>query len=123
MLAHGQGGLLHALLAIADKEMLLSHPVLGASWEGFVIENLLSVSPEGTEGFFYRTNGGAEVDLLLNFPDGRQWAVEVKRSLATHLERGFHSACKDLKPERAYLVYPGTDTYPLGDEAQAISLP
>ena len=116
-------GLLHALLAIPDREMLLSHPVIGGSWEGFVIENLLSVAPEGTEGFFYRTSGGAEVDLLLNFSNGRQWAVEVKRSLAPHLERGFHSACKDLKPERAYLVYPGTETYPLGNEAQAISLP
>ena len=115
-------GLLHALLAIADKEMLLSHPVVGASSEGFVIENLLTVSPEGVEGFFYRTSGGAEVDLLLNFPDGRQWAVEIKRSLAPRPERGFHSACKDLNPERAFLVYPGTETYPLGDETQAISL-
>lgn len=116
-------GLLHALLAITDKEMLISHPVVGASWEGFVIENLLAVSPEGTQGFFYRTSGGAEVDLLLNFPDGKQWAVEVKRSLAPRMERGFHSSCKDLEPDRAFLVYPGTETYPLGDDAQAISLP
>ncbi|MFA5809700.1 MAG: ATP-binding protein [Thermoleophilia bacterium] len=116
-------GLVHALLGVSDKEALLSHPVVGASWEGFVIENLLAVSPEGTQGYFYRTGGGAEVDLLLNFPDGRLWAVEIKRSLSPRPERGFHAACKDLEPARSFVVYPGAETYPLGDDIQAISLP
>ncbi len=116
-------GLVHALLGVSDKEALLSHPVVGASWEGFVIENLLAVSPEGTQGYFYRTGGGAEVDLLLNFPDGRLWAIEVKRSLAPRVERGFHSACADLDPARKFVVYPGTEAYPMSDDIQAISLP
>lgn len=96
---------------------------LALSWEGFVIENLLIVSPEGTEGFHYRTSGGAEIDLLLNFLNGEQWAVEVKRSLTPRVERGFHSACADLKPARRFVVYPGTEIFPLGDGVKAIPLP
>jgi len=116
-------GLVHALLGVSDKEALLSHPVVGASWEGFVIENLLAVAPRGVEGFFYRSSGGAEIDLLLNFPDGQLWAIEVKRSLAPRVERGFHAACADLDPVHRYVVYPGTEAYPMGDDIQAISLP
>lgn len=116
-------GLVHALLALGDKEMLLSHPVVGASWEGFVVEQLLAVAPEGTQGFYYRTSGGAEIDLLLSFPDGRSWAIEVKRSLAPRPQKGFHSACADLAPERRFVVYPGDDSYPIGDDIQVVSLP
>lgn len=115
-------GVVHTLLSIGDKDALLSHPVVGASWEGFVIENLLSVAPEGVQGYFYRTSGGAEIDLLLHFPDGRLWAVEVKRSLAPRPERGFHSGCADLNPVRSFVVYPGVETYPLSKDIQAIPL-
>lgn len=116
-------GLVHALLAVRDREALLSHPIVGASWEGFVIENLLSVAASaGIQGYFYRTSGGAEIDLLLAHPDGRLWAVEIKRSLAPRPERGFHSACADLAPERCFLVYPGTETYPVGEGIEAIPL-
>jgi len=116
-------GLVHALLAVGDKETLLSHPVLGASWEGYAIENLLAVAPEGVQGHFYRTSGGAEIDLLLGFPDGRMWAIEIKRSLTPRPERGFHSACTDINPARSFVVYPGAEAYPLGNDVQAISLP
>ena len=116
-------GLVHCLLGISDREALLSHPIVGASWEGFVIENLLAVSPGGADGYFYRSSGGAEIDLVLNFPNGKQWAIEVKRSLTPRVERGFHSACADLDPARKFVVYPGDETYPLGDDIQAISLP
>lgn len=116
-------GLVHALLALGDKEILLAHPVVGASWEGFVVEQLLTVAPEGAQGFYYRTSGGAEIDLLLSFPDGQRWAVEVKRSLAPRPQKGFHSACADLRPERRFVVYPGDESYPLGDGIQAVSLP
>jgi len=116
-------GLVHALLVLGDKEILLAHPVVGASWEGFVVEQLLGVAPEGAQGFYYRTSGGAEIDLLLSFPDGQRWAVEIKRSLAPRPERGFHSACADLAPERRFVVYPGDESYPLGDGIQAVSLP
>lgn len=115
-------GLVHALLDIGTKETLLSHPVVGASWEGFVIENLLASAPSHVQAHFYRTSGGAEVDLLLAWPNGDLWAIEIKRSLTPKVERGFHAACDDLKPTRKLLVYPGADTFPLGHDVQAMSL-
>lgn len=116
-------GLVHALLNIPDKETLLSHPVLGQSWECFVIENLLACAPEQVQGFYYRTSGGAEIDLLLSWPDGRLWAIEIKRSLSPKVERGFHSACADLNPVRKFVVYPGTERYRLAADIEAIPLP
>jgi len=86
-------GLVHALLNIADKETLLAHPVVGQSWECFVIENLLGCAPALGQGHFYRSSGGAEIDLLLSWPKGAPWAIEIKRSLAPKVERGFHAAC------------------------------
>ncbi|MGH8803558.1 MAG: ATP-binding protein [Polaromonas sp.] len=115
-------GLVHALLDIETKETLLSHPVVGASWEGFVIENLLACAPANVQGFFYRTSGGAEVDLLLAWPGGELWAIEVKRSLSPKVERGFHAACDDLLPARKLLVYPGTESFPLGHDILAVPL-
>jgi len=115
-------GIVHALLSIGDMEALLSHPVVGASWEGFVIENLLTVAPETVQASFYRSSGGAEIDLVLHFPDGRLWAIEVKRSLKPRPERGFYAGCADLNPVRRFVVYPGTEAYPLGKEVQAIPL-
>ncbi|HET7591091.1 MAG TPA: ATP-binding protein [Solirubrobacterales bacterium] len=116
-------GLLHALLGIADKEALLGHPVAGGSWEGLVIENLIAVAGPDVEPSFYRTSGGAEVDLVLSWPDGREWAIEVKRTLSPKLERGLRSALGDIEPERCFLVYPGEDRFPLGGGVEAISLP
>ena len=116
-------GVLHALLGIADTEGLLAHPIVGASWEGFVLENLLSSAPAGTTGYHYRTSGGAEIDLLLVLPDGKRWAIEVKRSLRPKPERGFYAACADVRPVRRFVVYPGAERYPLGAEVEAISLP
>jgi predicted AAA+ superfamily ATPase len=114
-------GLVHALLGIADKEALLAHPVVGQSWECFVIENLLACAPDGVQGHFYRSSSGAEVDLLLAWPNGELWAIEIKRSLAPKLERGFHSACADLKPARKLVIYPGTETYRLADDIEAMN--
>ena len=115
-------GLVHALLDIETKETLLSHPVVGASWEGFVIENLLTCAPANVQGYFYRTSGGAEVDLLLAWPGGELWAIEVKRSLSPKVERGFHAACDDLRPARKLVVYPGAESFPLSHDIQAVSL-
>ncbi len=115
-------GLVHALLNIESKESLLSHMVVGASWEGFCIETLLACAPAGVTGHFYRTSGGAEIDLLLAWPGGELWAIEIKRSSAPKVERGFHSACDDLKPSQKWVVYPGQETYPLTTDIQAISL-
>lgn len=115
-------GLLHALLGIESREQLLSHMVVGASWESHCLENLLSCAPRGVTGFFYRTSAGAEIDLLLVWPGGTLWAVEFKRSLSPKVERGFHSACDDLQPARKWVVYPGQEAYPLAADIQAVTL-
>lgn len=115
-------GLAHALLAIPDKETLLAHPVVGQSWECFVIENLLVNAGDRAQGYFYRTSGGAEIDLLLAWPDGSLWAVEVKRSLSPKVERGFHAACEDLAPVRKFVVYPGQERYRIAPDIEAIPL-
>jgi len=115
-------GLVHALLGLGDLESLLGHPVVGTSWEGFVIENAIAAAPAGTEASFYRTAAGAEIDLLLTLPGGRLWAIEIKRSLAPKVEKGFHLACDDLKPERRFVVYPGTERFPLKGDTEAIGL-
>ena len=115
-------GLVHALLDLATKESVLSHPVIGASWEGFCLENILACAPAQVQGYFYRSSGGAEVDLLLQWPGGDLWAIEIKRSLSPKVERGFHAACTDLNPTRKMVVYPGDEHYPLGHDVQAIPL-
>jgi predicted AAA+ superfamily ATPase len=115
-------GLLHSLLGIADKEALLGHPVVGGSWEGLVIETLIGIAGDEVESSFYRTNNGAEIDLILSWPDGREWAIEVKRTLAPRLERGMRSALGDIEPERGFVVYPGEERYRLGNGVEAIGL-
>lgn len=107
-------GLVHALLGLRDFEALAGHPACGASWEGFVIENLLAAAPAGTAASFYGTTGGAEMDLVLQLPGSvRPWAIEIKRGLAPRPSRGFRSAREDLQPERAFIVSGGEDAYPL----------
>jgi uncharacterized protein len=116
-------GLLHALLGLADKEALLGHPVLGASWEGHVIENLIALASDRVDPSFYRTSGGAEIDLVLRWPDGREWAIEVKRTLSPSPGRGMRSAIADLEPERSFIVYPGEDRFRVAEGIEAIGLP
>ena len=115
-------GLVHALLGLGNKEQLLGHPVVGPSWESFVLETLLVLAPRGTEANFYRTAAGAEIDLVLTLPGGKLWAVEIKRSSAPKLERGFHLACADLKLARRFVVYPGDDRFPLDAETEVLGL-
>ncbi|MDW8240574.1 MAG: DUF4143 domain-containing protein [Acidobacteriota bacterium] len=115
-------GIVHALLDIRTMDDLVAHPIVGASWEGWVIENIAACVPEGTELYFYRTSAGAEIDLLLLLPRGKRWAVEIKRSLAPHPSRGFHLACDDVKAERRWLVYPGRERYPSGGGIEVIGI-
>lgn len=115
-------GITHALLNIADYNQLLGHPVVGGSWEGFVIENILSVAPSSIQPYYYGTPGGAEIDLVLEFSGAEKWAIEIKRSSSPVLSKGFHIACDDIKPERSYVVYSGTDQFSLGEGVTAISL-
>ena len=115
-------GILHALLGLEQLDDVLSHPVVGASWEGFVIENILSVTPATATASFYRTTGGAEVDLVLTLPKQQVWAVEIKRSLSPTVEKGFYYACNDVQATRRFVVYPGADRYPLSHDTEVISL-
>jgi len=115
-------GVLHSLLGITDMESLLSHPVLGSSWEGHVVESLLAVAPPGVQASFYRSGAGAEIDLVLTWPDGAHWAIEVKRSTTPKVERGFHSACQDMLPIKKWLIYPGTESYPIGHDITCLPL-
>ena len=119
-------GIVHTLLRLDDAESVLGHPVAGASWEGFAIETLLRAAPERTQASFYRTAAGAEIDLLLELPGNRTWAVEIERALAPAVGRGFRTALADLNPDRAYLVHDGSDDgddrYPKGEGVEAIGL-
>lgn len=116
-------GLVHALLGIDSFERLAGHPVMGMSWEGFVIESLVASAPPRTSASFYRTAAGAEIDLFLELPGNRgRWAIEIKRSLSPKAERGFHHAREDIKPDRSFLVYAGTDHYPIGDGVSVIGV-
>ena len=115
-------GLLHALLNLEDRNALLGHPVVGASWEGFVIENLINAAPPFTVPGFYRTAGGAEIDLLLELPGGERWAIEVKRSRAAKPGRGFYEACDDLKPAKRFVVHGGPERFPISEGVEAIGV-
>ncbi len=115
-------GLVHALLGIGDFQKLAGHPGVGASWEGFVIENILSAVPYRTQAFFYRTSAGAEIDLVLEMPTGERWAIEIKRSLAAHLSKGFYSGREDIQAARAFVVYAGSERYPINEGVEAIGL-
>ena len=115
-------GLVHALLGIASLEQLAGHPVVGESWEGYVLETLLSAQPALAQPSFYRTSAGAEIDLVLDYPDGERWAIEIKRSLSAKVGRGFHLAREDIKPTRAFVVHAGDDRYPLAQGVEGIGV-
>lgn len=115
-------GLVHALLRLDTLEDVLGHPVAGGSWEGHVIETLISVAPPRTEASFYRTAAGAELDLVLDMPGGERWAIEIKRSSAPKVEKGFRAAINDVRPSRAFIVYGGDERYAKGDGVEAIGL-
>lgn len=116
-------GITHALLNISNYNSLLGHPVVGGSWEGFIIENIMSVSPSRVQPYYYGTPGGAEIDLVLEFPGGAKWAIEIKRSSAPSVSKGFYTGCEDIKPDRRFVVYSGLENFALGEGITAISLP
>lgn len=115
-------GILHKLLGVNDVNALLSHPILGKSWEGFVLENILSVIPTDTEAYFYRTSAGAEVDLLLKFSTGKIWAIEVKYGVAPKIEKGFYQSVEDLGVDKKYIVYSGDSKFNVEQDVEMISL-
>lgn len=115
-------GLLHVLLELPSARALLGHPVYGASWEGFVIDNVLGVLGRGWRAGFYRTPDGAELDLVLE-RGGRRLAVECKASSAPAVTRGFWTALADLKIREAYVAAPVSASYPIGKGARVMPLP
>lgn len=114
-------GIVHALLDVETREQLLGHPVVGGSWEGFVIEQLIASAPPEWTAWFYRSTGGAEIDLLFETPKGRR-AIEIKRTLTPSIGKGFKQAALDLEVISRHIVYPGPHRYPLDAETEAISL-
>ncbi len=114
-------GLLHALLGIGSAAALAQHPKTGASWEGFVIEQVLAVAGE-RNAYYWGTQSGAELDLLL-LRGGKRYGVEVKHADAPRLTKSMAIAQHDLGLERLFVVYPGSEAYPLGKRAEALSLP
>lgn len=105
-------GLTHALLNLTTMNDILGHPVVGASWESFVIENLLSCLPVGVTPWFYRTSAGAEIDLVIEYNTTKKYAIEIKRSLAPTLSKGFHLGCEDIAATERFIIYPGKESFP-----------
>lgn len=113
-------GLVHALLGLQDLDAVLGHPVAGSSWEGFVIEQLIAAAPQAQISF-YRTSHGAEVDLVLEFRSGETWVVEIKRSSAPTVSKGFYIAALDVKATRKLLVAPVDNPYPMRDGVEVMN--
>jgi predicted AAA+ superfamily ATPase len=115
-------GITHALLGIPDYKQLSGHPVFGASWEGFAIENMIAAAPIGTKPYFYRTAAGAEIDLIIRLPNNEIWAIEIKSGLKPGLGKGFHHALEDIQPQKSFVVYAGNTRFPVTSQTEAISL-
>ncbi|MDE3268909.1 MAG: ATP-binding protein [Pseudomonadota bacterium] len=115
-------GVVHSLLDLHDRNSLLGHPVMGTSWEGFVIENILALASHNSRACFYRSVSGAEIDLVLTLSGLKPWAIEIKRSLAAKPSKGFHYACEDVQPAAKIVVYPGEESFPSRHATEVISL-
>lgn len=114
-------GVLHALLNIGDSNALHAHPVLGASWEGLVVEQIAAHAPPGAELNYFRTAAGAEIDLVLTLGD-RRFAFEIKYSMAPKPTKGFWHAMKDLAIDRAWVIAPVDHSYRLAENVEVIAL-
>ena len=85
-----------------------------------MVETLIRAAPERTQASFYRTATGVEIDLVLELPGNRRWAIEIKRSSAPKVEKGFRVGLSDIEPDKAFLVYPGDERYAKGEGIEAI---
>lgn len=113
-------GLLHQLLGVRTERQLLSHPKIGASWEGYAVEEVLKLV-EPDDAYFWATHSGAELDLLL-FRNGRRYGVEIKREDAPRFTPSMRIALDDLKLDHLCVLYPGTRTYELGPRVTVVPL-
>ncbi len=114
-------GIVHALLGLESLEDVLGHPVAGPSWEGMVVESVIAAAGEAPISF-YRTNAGAEVDIVIEGRRNRTYAIEIKRSTAPALAKGFWNGRNDLGAREALVIYPGDERIPLGDRVEAFGL-
>ena len=116
-------GLLHSLLDIRDMETLMGHPVVGASWEGMLIENVLAALPATARSTFYRSAAGAEIDLVIEFNAKERWAIEIKRSMSNPApNKGFYIGCEDIRATRQIVLYPGDERYRLDAKTEVMPL-
>lgn len=115
-------GILHRLLGINSYDTLLSNPVLGKSWEGFAVENILSVLPSRAESYFYRTAAGAEVDLVIKMPSSEIWAIEIKHGVAPKIGKHYSKTCDDAGAVHKYILYGGDDEFAVRNDVKIISL-
>jgi len=113
-------GMLHALLEIAELDDLLGHPILGASWEGLVVENVIAALPNWRPNF-YRTSHGAEIDLVMS-RGLRRIAIECKASTAPKVSRGFWSALEDIGADEAWVIAPVGESYPIHQQVEVAPL-
>ena len=113
-------GLLHSLLDIPDYHHLTGHPRLGASWEGFALEQILRIV-KPIEPYFWATHGGAEIDLFYS-KNGKRYGVEFKFNEAPRISRSMRIALEDLSLSHLYVVYPGKESYPVAKNISVISL-
>lgn len=116
-------GVQHRLLGVPGYDALLSHPALGKSWEGLVIENIHSVLPQLAETYYYRTAAGAEIDLVIKTPSSGVWAAEIKFGRAPKISKHYSRTCGDVGAARKFLIYGGEDEFPAKDGVTVISLP
>ena len=114
-------GLVHALLGLSNLDAVLGHPIAGSSWEGFVMEQLMNAAPQA-QASFYRTSNGAEVDLVLTFRNQQTWTIEIKRSSAPTVSKGFYQAATDLGAVRKLLVAPVEQPYPLKEGIEVVDV-
>ncbi len=113
-------GLLHTLLGLDSFAVLEGHPKLGASWEGFAMEQVLRITGEH-DAWFWATYSGAELDLMTQ-RKGKRVGFEFKYSDAAKLAKSMHIALQDLKLEKLFVVYPGKESYPLHPKIEAVSI-
>jgi uncharacterized protein len=113
-------GLFHSLLNIPDTHTLFGHPKVGASWEGFVIDQVVSLL-HLTEAYFWATHNGAELDLLF-FHKGKRYGVEIKFSEAPETTRSMNIALNELGLEHLWVIYPGEQTYPVHERISVLSI-
>lgn len=113
-------GILHALLRLSDYDAVMGHPKLGASWEGFALEQIISVIGEH-DIYFWATHAGAELDLLI-FLHGKRIGVEFKYADAPAVTKSMHVALNDLKLDRLFIVHPGSQGYSLHERIEGIPL-